>query len=149
MANLRSNPNNTFGLVAVPVSGLVESRNHPWLICNEAAEELLKYQDTKWYNGDLTIMPEIDFYLTYSNAINGNNVWDPTVIFIEQYDAADQLIDEVEIKLTITTVTDISQTITSQTYALMFGNATAPTHETYTTKILLPASTSITTASFL
>ena len=138
--NMRVNPNNEFGLVAVPVSGLESSSNKPWLICNASAEEVLRDSDTKWINNDDNTMPEIDFYLTYSNAITGNNVWDPVVIFIEQYEANNpDPIDEVEIRLTITTITDISQAITSQTYALMFGDTTAPTQETYTTKLLLPA----------
>ena len=137
--NMQATPNNAFGLVAVPVSGLESDSNKPWLICNESAEEVLRNPNTKWVNNNNNIMPEIDFYLTYSNAINGNNVWDPVVIFLEQYNQAGQLIDEVEIRLVITTITDISQTITTQTFALMFGDATAPTQETYTTKILLPA----------
>jgi len=135
---MQSNPNNAFGLVAVPVSGLEYTGNEPWLICNEAAEQVLRSPTTLWYNNTSgNQMPEIDFYLTYSNAINGNNVWDPVVIFLEQYEAGNpDPVDEVEIRLTITTITDISQTITAETYALMFGDATA--EDTYTTKILLP-----------
>ena len=134
---MQNNPNNAFGLVAVPASGLELAGNEPWLICNEAAEEVLRYPTTLWYNNtDDNLMPAIDFYLTYSNAINGNNVWDPVVIFLEQFDQNNQVIDEVEIRLTITTITDISQTITAETYALMFGDAAA--EDTYTTKILLP-----------
>jgi hypothetical protein len=136
-ATMQSNPNNAFGLVAVPVSGLQLTENKPWIICNEAAEHVLRSQGTVWLNNTgNNLMPEIDFYLTYSNAINSNNVWDPVVIFFDQYDASGHLIDEVEVRLTITTITDISQTITTETYALMFGDATA--EHTYTTKILLP-----------
>ena len=134
---MQNNPNNAFGLVAVPTSGLELAGNEPWLICNEAAEEVLRHPNTLWYNNtNDNLMPAIDFYLTYSNAINGNNVWDPVVIFFEQFDQNHQVIDEVEIRLTITTITDISQTITTETYALMFGDAAA--EDTYTTKILLP-----------
>ncbi len=134
---MQNNPNNAFGLVAVPASGLELAGNEPWLICNEAAEEVLRFPNTIWYNNtNDNLMPAIDFYLTYSNAINGNNVWDPVIIFFEQFDQNNQVIDEVEIRLTITTITDISQTITTETYALMFGDAAA--EDTYTTKILLP-----------
>ena len=135
---MRAKPNNAFGLVAVPVSGLESNTNHSWLICDQSAEEILTKPHTKWVNNTSNLMPEIDFYLTYSNAISGNNVWDPVVIFLEQYNASGEKIDEVEIRLTITTITDISQTITTQTFALMFGNPTSPKQETYTTKILLP-----------
>ena len=131
-AFITANPNVNFGLVAIPL-GSIENQQ-TLLICEDSDEKLAV---TKWYNTDQTANGEVLFRLTYNNALTNNVVWDPITIVFEHVDASGQVQEEITVKLTVTTLTNIEQNFTTEAYAIMRGDGTSNA-ATYTAKVVLP-----------
>ena len=128
---ITENPNVNFGLVAIPLGGLVG--NDDMLLC-EASDP--KIANMQWENKDNSSMPKVRFRLTYNNALTNNVVWDPITITFEQVNCKGNVTATVEVSLTVTTLTNINQEFITQAYAIMRGTGTA--NDTYTAKVVLP-----------
>lgn len=128
---ITENPNVNFGLVAIPLGGLVG--NDDMLLC-EASDP--KIANMQWENKDNSSMPKVRFRLTYNNALTNNVVWDPITITFEQVNCEGKVTATVEVSLTVTTLTNINQEFITQAYAIMRGTGTAT--DTYTAKVVLP-----------
>ncbi len=141
---MKIHPNNAFGLTMIPeggfspVSGTITGDTV--LICSEANNALINSQ---WDILQLA-QPQFDFRLTHYNKITGNFQWDPISIVLEQYNSNDEVIGEVEIRVTITTKTTIEQDNDIDTYALMVhtqptsGEGGGDHYDVYSAKVLLP-----------
>jgi len=141
---LRNHPNSAFGLSAIPTGGLtsrglLDTDNTPWLICPDAHDVLM---DQQWnsYQVDGT-SNTMSFMLTYSNAIDGNYAWEPIYITLQhimpgENGGAPTVLDEIKVKITITTTTSIVQNIETKTFALMQGKGEM--HDNFNSKMLLP-----------
>ena len=129
---ITNNPNVNFGLVAIPQGSIASQQT--LLICENSDEKLAV---TKWYNTDQTANGEVLFRLTYNNALTNNVVWDPITIVFEHVDASGQVQEEITVKLTVTTLTNIEQNFTTEAYAIMRGDGTSKA-ATYTAKVVLP-----------
>lgn len=133
---LTTNPNVNFGLVAIPQGSLVDSNNLNWLICNEAGDEGEALATERWTNMDNLTNPSILFRLTYNNALTNNATWDPIIITFQQYDVNDNLTDEIQVALSVSTVTTINQNFSTQAIALMDGHGGV--NDIFTAKVVLP-----------
>ena len=134
-------PNNVFGLTAAP-SGTFAAGN-AWLFCIEANDALVDTTITKWTIANGAGDPRIVFRLTYSKAVNNNFNWDPIPITMLQYNADDELLDEVTINVQINTETAIEQGSKVDAYALMTHTqggllSEGENYDTYTAKVQLP-----------
>lgn len=140
---MQLHPNNAFGLTMIPTGGFVTALNpigDTVLICTEANTPLIK---SKWDIVGVD-MPAFDFRLTHNNKITGNFQWDPISIYLEHYNSHNELVGEVEIKVTITTKTLINQDNDVDTYALMVhsqsaqGEGGGDHHDVYSARVLMP-----------
>ena len=129
---ITNNPNVNFGLVAIPQGSIAGEQT--LLICENSDEQLAL---AKWYNTDETQNGSIVFRLTYNNALTNNVVWDPITIVFEHVDASGSVKEEITVKLTITTLTNIEQPFSTEVYAIMRGNGDSKAG-TYTAKVVLP-----------
>ena len=128
---ITDNPNVNFGLVAIPQGSI--NGQQTLLICENSDEQLAL---AKWYNTDETQNGSILFRLTYNNALTNNVVWDPITIVFEHV-LGNEVKEEITVKLTITTLTNIEQPFSTEVYAIMRGNDESKAG-TYTAKVVLP-----------
>ena len=140
---LTQNPNVNFGLVAIPQGSLDGGTNETWLFCSEAGDEGEILSSATWANVDITKNPSILFRLTYNNELTNNATWDPIIITFEQVQVktengvtTETVTDEIQIALSVSTVTTINQDFGGQTWAMM--NKQGSQADTYTAKIVLP-----------
>lgn len=143
-------PNNVFGLTAIPEGCFFSIGDHPepWILCGDA-DEFFVDEDTKWtlYPDVLGEMPFVRFMLTYYNGLTVNAEWEPITITMVQCDPSDNIVEEVEIRLTITTTTAIDQEVVINTYG-MYPSGTGNQDETFEAKVMLPSYPLATTGTF-
>ncbi len=140
LAPLTDNPNVNFGLVAIPQGSLAGAyngdTNDNWLICNDASDAGEALTTARWYNTNNVTNPSVLFRLTYNNELTNNATWDPIIIIFEQCDSEGNVLDEIKVALSVSTVTTIDQDFGTQAYAMMNGTGTQA--DIYTAKVVLP-----------
>ncbi len=138
-AAIQDNPNYTFGLTVLPVkgfqSGYGQTPEIPAVLISADADDL-------W--GNLNVLnntadkPEVQFMLTYANNIDASASLSPVVITLTEYDCSGNKLQDVEISLTIQTITQI-QDVETTVYAMMYGTGAAEVHhDSSTVKVVLP-----------
>lgn len=133
LTSLNEEPDLHFGLVMIPEGGF--GTGSPALIHSSANTTLTGMSWTKANDQN----PKLRFRLTYSNGLQANAVLEPMTIVFEQYTGEGDeatVVDEVEVKLSVATSTNISQTFKTEVYAVMNGKGTKD--DTYTAHVTFP-----------
>ena len=129
--SIEENPNLNFGLVVKPNSGM-SGTNH--IICSEATNYLT---GQTFGCNDVNVTPTLSFELTFSNNLRSTRTNDPIIIPMEQCDAEGNVLDVVNIYLTIATSTELTLGSEWKMYAIMDGNNTN-THEEASLRVEIP-----------
>ena len=128
---IEENPNLNFGLVVKPSSGMTGD-NH--IICSEANNYLA---NQTFGCNDVNVTPTLSFELTFSNNLRSTRTNDPIIIPMVQCDSEGNVVDTVNIVLTIATSTDLTLGSEWDMYAIMDGNNTN-THEKAVLRVEIP-----------
>ena len=116
-----NNPNSTFGFVATLGGDLTFNPNKQ-IFNNESFESYYKLNNaanklSEVDAAEVQNLPELQFMVTYSNAISQNEMWAEAMIIIEERDKNGEPVQKIYLYIDVTTMTMLGQDVETSVYA--------------------------------